>query len=72
MTSRFQTAAKSFRVRAYADSVTTVSVDLKHDEFPAVIDLLQKLNEASGSYGPRFAVDEIDAEGEVLRSVILL
>lgn len=74
MRSPFQTMTKRFRVRAYADDVAEVVVDLNHDDYEAVATVLTALNDVSktGGYVPTFEVAEVDADGEVKRVVIPL
>ncbi len=72
MRSPHQTLTKRFEIKAYADDVTEITIDLNHDDFQAVAKVLQQLNEAGTGYAPKFKVSEVGADGEIRREVISL
>ena len=74
MSARFQTMTKRFRIRAYADDVAEVTVDLNHDDFQAVSTVIAALANVGkeGGYAPNFEMHEVDSAGETVRTVIEL
>ncbi|MGN7977403.1 hypothetical protein ACTJJ4_07495 [Microbacterium sp. 22195] len=70
MRSPFQTMTKRFKIEAYADDVSELTVDLSHDDFQAVVKVLHALNQSSVPYTPRFRVSEVDAEGAERRELL--
>ncbi|HWU31025.1 MAG TPA: hypothetical protein VN041_18235 [Microbacterium sp.] len=70
MTSPFQTMTKRFQIKAYADDVSEITVDLNHDDFQAVMKVLYALNQSAVAYAPRFRVSEVDAEGTERRMLL--
>lgn len=72
MRSPHQTLTKRFEIKAYADDISEITVDLNHDDFQAVAKVLQQLNDAGTGYAAKFKVSEVDAGGEILREVISL
>lgn len=70
MRSPFQTMTKRFSIKAYADDVAEITVDLNHDDFQAVVKVLHELNQVGVAYAPRFRVTEVNADGTELRELL--
>ena len=70
MRSPLQSMTKRFKITAYADSVSEITVDLNHDDFQAVMKVLHELNQVGTTFAPRFRVVAVDADGTERREIL--